>query len=111
MQDQELFKTVIRGTTYNVCGKIGEGGAGSVFLAKDPLKPKVSYALKIVQIDKKNPYSKKMLDDEIAIQKSFKGNNYVIQYIDVKETEKEVSIILELGEYSLRNALDIRLVT
>lgn len=54
MHEEELFKTVIRGTTYNVCGKIGEGGAGTVFLAKDPLQPKVSYALKIVRLDRRN---------------------------------------------------------
>ena len=55
-----LYKTQISGNNYTICGKIGEGGAGSVFLAKD--KNGTSYALKVIRIDKRNPIQKQMID-------------------------------------------------
>ena len=53
MRDSESDSINIQGVSYKLCGKIGEGGAGVVFLARDHMG--VSYALKVVRLNKHNP--------------------------------------------------------
>ena len=74
-------KLRVSGAEYIISGVIGEGGAGVVYLATN--REKELFALKMVN-DYSNPVVKESVDTEIKIQKSFKGNKYVIQYIGVE---------------------------
>lgn len=71
-------KMTISSIEYKICGIIGEGGAAIVYLAKDSRNN--SYALKMIK-NYHDPFIKKMVDAELRIQKQFKDNKYVIQYV------------------------------
>ena len=71
-------KLIICGETYTIKGRIGEGGAGNVLLARDKINN--FYAIKVIR-NYNNPFISEMVNNEIDIQKKFKGSQYVIQFI------------------------------
>lgn len=68
------------GVQYTFCGVIGEGAAGIVYLTRN--QQGQYFAIKSVK-NYDNPITRTLTDNEIEIQKKFKGNPFVIQYIGV----------------------------